>query len=351
MKIGILTFHRAHNYGAILQAYALQEMLRSKGHCVEFIDYRNPYLLSVYNWFSWKRFITKNVMRTIKELSLIIKRKRRYDNFQHFIQSKLYVSSQSYNLISYDIIIIGSDQVWNTKLTHGFDFMYWGNWNHNNTVVASYAASMEDHISPDKKTEISKLLKNFNFISVREESIKNQLRLLTDRNINVVIDPTLLLNRERWLEIESKPIVKGDYILLYQVRNNEIAENIAKQISKRLSTKIVHLSARIDLGNDKETISSGPLEFLSLFCHAKFVVCTSFHGTIFSLIYHVPFCSVILKDGNDARVINILSQVGLEERGVSEYANHLFSPVNWKSVDERIDKMRQESMNYLKQFC
>lgn len=113
----------------------------------------------------------------------------------------------------------------------------------------------------------------------------------------------------------------------------------------------MHLSARIDLGNDKETISSGPLEFLSLFCHAKFVVCTSFHGTIFSLIYHVPFCSVILKDGNDARVINILSQVGLEERGVSEYANHLFSPVNWKSVDERIDKMRQESMNYLKQFC
>ena len=99
MKIGILTFHRAHNYGAVLQAYALQEILRSKGHYVEFIDYKNPYLLSVYNWLSWKRFITKNVMRTIKELSLIIKRKRRYDNFQHFIPSKLYVYSQSYNLI------------------------------------------------------------------------------------------------------------------------------------------------------------------------------------------------------------------------------------------------------------
>lgn len=351
MKIGILTFHRAHNYGAILQAYALQEMLRSKGHCVEFIDYRNPYLLSVYNWFSWKRFITKNVMKAIKELNLIFKRKCRFNNFQRFIQSKLYVSNQSYNLTSYDIIIIGSDQVWNTKLTHGFDSMYWGNWKHYNTAVASYAASMEDHISPEKKIEMSKLLKNFDFISVREESIKEQLKLLTEKNIDVVIDPTLLLNRERWLDIESKPVVKGDYILLYQVRNNEIAENIAKQISKRLNAKIVHLSARIDLGNDKETISSGPLEFLSLFRHAKFVVCTSFHGTIFSLIYHVPFCSVILKDGNDARVINILSQVGLEERGVSEYANHLFSPVNWKSVDERIDKMRQESMNYLKQFC
>lgn len=351
MKIGILTFHRAHNYGAVLQAYALQEMLRSKGHHVEFIDYRNPYLLGVYNCFSWKRFITKNVKRAIKELSLIIKRKRRYDNFQHFIESKLYVSNQSYNLTSYDIIIIGSDQVWNTKLTHGFDFMYWGNWEHHNTVVVSYAASMEDHISSDKKLEMSRLLKNFDFVSVREENLKSQLRLLTDKNINVVVDPTLLLNRERWLDIEIKPIVKGNYILLYQVRNNGIAENMAKQISKRMNAKIVHLSARIDLGNDKETISSGPLEFLNLFCYAKFVVCTSFHGTIFSLIYHVPFCSVILKDGNDARVINILSQVGLEKRGVSEYTDYLFSPVNWKSVDERIDKMRQESMNYLKQFC
>lgn len=351
MKIGILTFHRAHNYGAVLQAYALQEMLRSKGHQVEFIDYKNPCLLSVYNWFSWKRFITKNAMRAIKELGLISKRKRRYNNFQRFIQSKLYVSNQSYNLISYDIIIIGSDQVWNTKLTHGFDSMYWGNWKHYNTVVASYAASMEDHISPEKKIEMSKLLKDFDFISVREESIKEQLKLLTEKNIDVVIDPTLLLNRERWLDIESKPVVKGDYILLYQVRNNGIAENIAKQISKRLNTKIVHLSARIDLGNDRDTISSGPLEFLSLFRHAKFVVCTSFHGTIFSLIYHIPFLSVILNDGKDARVINLLSQIGLSERGISEYIDQTLSPINWEYVDEKVKEMRQKSVDYLKQFC
>lgn len=351
MKIGILTFHRAHNYGAVLQAFALQEVLREKGHDVEFIDYRNPYLLSVYNWFSCKRFITKSVTKFIKELSLVFKRKQRYDNFQHFIQSKLFVSNQSYNLTSYDIIIIGSDQVWNTKLTHGFDSMYWGNWNHYNTIVASYAASMEDQISHSNKIEISKLLKNFDFISVREENIKNQIILLTDKNIDVVTDPTLMLSREHWLEMGNNPIIKDDYILLYQVRNNEKAENIAQQISKYLNVKIVHLSARIDLSNDKKTISSGPLEFLSLFRHAKFVVCTSFHGTIFSLIYHIPFCSVLLNDGKDSRVTNLLFQVGLSDRGVSKYENHLITPVDWINIDEKIKKLRQHSIKYLMQFC
>lgn len=351
MKIGILTFHHAHNYGAVLQAYALQEVLRKKGHNVEFINYRNPYLLSIYNWFSWKRFITKNVIKAIKELNLVLKRKRRYDNFQYFIQSKLSITDQSYDLTSYDIIIIGSDQVWNPKLTHGFDSMYWGNWNHYDTIVASYAASMEDHISPNDKIEISMLLKNFDFISVREENLKNQLKLLTNKNIDVVVDPTLLLNREHWLEMGNNPIIKEDYILLYQVRNNEKAENIAQQISKHLNVKIVHLSARIDLSNDKKTISSGPLEFLSLFHHARFVVCTSFHGTIFSLIYHKPFCSVLLDDGKDSRVTNLLFQVGLSDRGVSKYEKYLITPVDWINIDERIKELRQHSIKYIMQFC
>ena len=351
MKIGILTFHCAHNYGAVLQAYALQEVLKNKGHEVEFIDYRNYYLLNIYKWFSLKRFVTKNVKRNFKELGLIFKRKQRYNNFQRFIQTKLSVSVHPYNLSLYDIIIIGSDQVWNTNLTHGFDSMYWGIWNHNGTIVASYAASMDDNISSGNKPKISKLLENFDFISVREENIHRQLKELTSKNIDVVVDPTILLNRKSWLQIRSNPIYKDDYILLYQVRNNKVAENIAKQISQYLKMNIVHLSARVDCGNDKETVSSGPLEFLSLFRYAKFVVCTSFHGTIFSLIYHIPFCSIILGDGNDARVTNILSQVGLEERGLSEYTDNLFSPIKWKCVDEKIEKMRQESMNYLKQFC
>ena len=79
MKIGILTFHRAHNYGAVLQAYALQEVLKNCGHDVEIIDYKNPYLLNVYKWFSLKRIFTRNIVKAIKELRLISKSNQRYD--------------------------------------------------------------------------------------------------------------------------------------------------------------------------------------------------------------------------------------------------------------------------------
>ncbi len=351
MKIGILTFHRAHNYGAILQAYALQEVLTSRGHYVEFIDYKSPHLLRIYKWFSWKRFIHKDIAISIKELKLLPKRKMRYDRFQHFIQDKLVLSKHSYNLQSYDAVIIGSDQVWNTTLTFGFDPMYWGDWNHHHTVVASYAASMEDIIAPNKKSGITRFLKNFDYISVREKDIKEQLKPLTNKPIDVVVDPTLLLNREKWLDLGGKPLIEHDYILLYQVRNNNVALDIAHKIAAELKIKLVCLSARIDLCNDKVSISSGPLEFLNLFRHAKFVVCTSFHGTVFSIVYHVPFFSVILNDGKDARVINLLSQAGLSERGISEYTNHSLSPINWEHVDEYIEKVRQKSMDYLKQFC
>lgn len=351
MKIGILTFHRAHNYGAILQAYALQEVLTNRGHDVKFIDYQSPHLLRIYKWFSWKRFIHKDMAISIKELRLLPKRKMRYDRFQRFIQDKLALTEHSYHLPSYDAVIIGSDQVWNTTLTHGFDPMYWGIWNHRHTIVASYAASMEDRIAPDKKSEIVRLLRNFDYISVREKSIKEQLSPLTDKPIDVVVDPTLLLDREKWLNSGDKPIIEQGYVLLYQVRNNKVALDTAHKIAAKLKMKLVCLSARVDLYNDKAAISSGPSEFLSLFRHAKFVVCTSFHGTVFSIVYHIPFFSVILNDGKDARVMNLLSQIGLSERGISEYADHSLSPINWECVDKKVEEIRQKSLDYLKQFC
>lgn len=351
MKIGILTFHCAHNYGAILQAYALQEVLTNRGHDVEFIDYQSPYLLRIYKWLTWKRFIHKDISISVREIGLLSKRKMRYDRFQRFIKDKLTLSKHSYNLQSYDVIIIGSDQVWNTTLTHGFDSMYWGAWNHQHTIVASYAASMEDKIVLEKKSKIAHFLKNFDYISVREKSIKEQLKQLTNKPIDVVVDPTLLLNREKWSDLGGKPIIEHDYILLYQVRNNNVALDIAHKIAAELKMKLVCLSARLDSCNDKVAISSGPMEFLSLFRHAKFVVCTSFHGTVFSIVYHVPFFSVILNDGKDARVINLLSQAGLSDRGISEYANHPLSPINWECVDECIEKLRRNSIDYLKQFC
>ena len=352
MKIGILTFHRAHNYGAVLQAYALQEILYSKGQEVEFIDYSNPVLMRIYKWFNIRRYIRRDLNALFHELIIAYARKKRYDHFESFIKKYINVSPIKYNLSSYDLVIIGSDQVWNTKLTCGYDKMYWGDFPHSDSLkIASYAASMEKDIKNDEETNISRLLKNFNYISVREKSLANNLSKLTDKTIFVVSDPTLLLKKERWEDLTKRNYQYGKYVLLYQVRNDSKAELIAQKVAEHLGLNLIYLSARIDLKNSREAVSSGPIEFLSLFKNASFVVCTSFHGTVFSTIFNIPFYSVLLNDGKDTRVKDLLASLNLNGRGISSVKDMHFEAIDWNNVNKRLEGLRKKSIDYIDLIC
>ena len=152
MKIGLLTFHCAHNYGAVLQCYALQETLISMGHEVEVINYRPKYLIASYKRFELHRFISLNLINSlknsIKEALLAGRRFRRYKAFEEFITNRLNLSERvnANNIPSkYDIYIIGSDQIWNPKITKGFDSVYWGQFKFpkERRRYIAYAASME----------------------------------------------------------------------------------------------------------------------------------------------------------------------------------------------------------------
>lgn len=348
MRIGILTFHRAHNYGAVLQAYALQTILEKHNHEVEFIDYYNPRMLHVYKWFDLQRFRTKSIKHLVHELFLLINRKRRFMHFDKFIHEYLKLSPVPYDLASYDLIIVGSDQVWNTKLTNGFDKMYWGNFPHPSSLgIVSYAASMEENMTDKEMVSLSLMLENFKYISVREKSLAARLSSLTDKPVYLVSDPTLLLGTADWNKMTDTPIIHKKYVLLYQVRNDPKAENIAKAIAKRMGIELVYLSARIDLENSKEAIASGPIEFLSLFKHASYVVCTSFHGTVFSIIFNVPFCSVLLNDGKDSRVKDLLEYFHLESRGVGSFQETVFDNIGWEDVNRDLAGLRAKSIDYL----
>lgn len=308
MKIGILTFHRAHNYGAVLQAYALQTYLQSLNHTVEFIDYRNEELLNVYKWFDFNRFKTRHLNNIYKELKLILPRKKRFKKFDEFINRYLNLSPKEYSLNSYDVIIIGSDQVWNTNLTNGFDNMYWGNFKiNNNCKLVSYAASMQDEIPNGNISKIKKFLNNFNYISVREDSIAKILGTITNQNISVVI-------------------------------------------AQKLNLKLIYLSAGIDKNNSNEVIAAGPLDFINLFKYADFVVCTSFHGTVFSIIFNIPFCSVLLNDGKDNRVKSLLNKLNLNERGVKNYNDAILNDINWGKVQNSLSILKNNSKKYISQF-
>ena len=245
MKIGIITFHNAYNYGAVLQCYALQEFLLQQGYDVQVIDYRNKYLLSCYKVWDVHRIVSKNpiifLKKSIKECLFLKHRKRRGNKFDNFINNKLRLSNfTKENLRLFDLIIIGSDQVWNVHLTNGFDPVYWGNFEiKENGHIISYAASIEEYWDLSHNEKAISLLNKFSSISVREYKTAMFLHSLLNRHIYEVVDPTLLVNAGFWNTIAVKPKIKQKYLLLYQVRNSKITEKYARRKAKELGLKLI----------------------------------------------------------------------------------------------------------------
>lgn len=354
MKIGIITFHSAHNYGAILQCYALQEFLKTYGHNVHVIDYNLKEINKYYKWFDIARFKTRHLKTIIKECLILPQRRRRYVGFNRFKHTYLNLFSSNCECQNYfDLVIIGSDQVWNINLTGGFDSFYWGkSIDVSQTKLISYAASMEEYWGEPKDKIASTLLKRFSSISVREESLKGIIsNLLPLRRVDVCVDPTLLLAPNLWEKLSTNIYNNKPYLLLYQVRSSKKVYDYAKSVAKSKGLKLVCLSAAVGAKNTYHIAGASPSDFIGLFKNASFVIATSFHGTIFSLLFHKEFITLKLGDGKDSRYSELLCQLDLLSRlkGINEELNNCES-IDYDVVDKKIQEMKESSVKYLEQF-
>ena len=201
MKIGILTFHCAHNYGAVLQCYALQEVLKRMGHTVEVMDYRPAFLKTAYDIVSFRRIYSRNPLKILKslvsEFLCLPERIRRYKGFDSFIKNRLRLSSPDIPS-DCDVYIMGSDQIWNPGITQGFDGVYFG------------------YLPADsEKDYLQKALCNFDAVSVRETHLANLLQPLTEKKVSVVLDPTLLADSSVWNVFLGQRPMKRKYVLVY----------------------------------------------------------------------------------------------------------------------------------------
>ncbi len=329
MKIGILTFHAAHNYGAVLQCYALQEYLKSKGNEVFVIDYRSKYLLDCYKWFNCKLFIKSIVKFTfIKEWKKMLDKRKRSNKFETFIQNRLNIINVSILKTNFfDYIVIGSDQVWNTKLTNGYDKYYWGQFCHPvQTKIISYSASLELIWPKDEDDNVKKMLSNFERISVREKDLAIKLSsIFPNKKIVSCVDPTLLLSKEEWNKIAVKLNIRNRYVLYYQVRKSKVGMDVASLLCKKLKCKLLILSASLNLDNSPECMYASPESFISLVKNAEFVVSSSFHGTVFSIIFEKKFIS-ISNGTKDSRVKNLLTELNMMDHFI--YQSDEFLNVN-----------------------
>ena len=342
MKIGILTFHRALNYGAVLQCYALMRYLQDRGHNVTIVDYRpdgiEKYRQLIPNDMVWNR---KGILMKVKGLlvSLLllkkkIKARHAFDVFldKYIPLTKRIVRSNSICLNEFDYLVIGSDQVWSPTICNGFDSIYWGCFPHHDVKLLTYAASIGGHnsISEDMWQEIGKMLKNYSAISVREQKVFSQIKERFSIPVSLVVDPTILLERRKFDDIVLKP-QESDYVLFFNLDTDPKAGEFVLKIGELLKCKVISIAAIQEFSHAQrgieEKFSVTPQAFLGYFKYARFIVTTSFHGTVFSVVFEKDFYS--LKWEQSDRAQNFLESIGLSSRLIEK--NAVINDV--KSVD------------------
>ncbi|MBP3303102.1 MAG: polysaccharide pyruvyl transferase family protein [Opitutales bacterium] len=335
MKIGILTFHCAHNYGAVLQAYGLQEYLKSCGHEVEIIDYRPTYLTNAYEAFPLPDLRKISLLRKCKRLAYWCAtlpwrlrafpvRVRRRRGFEKFIGEKLNLSLERFKeggrvpAEKYDVIFFGSDQIWSPNHTHGADSVFFGDFlSPAGTRKIAYAASAGAASETLGENEfVVNALKNFDAISVRESNLAASLQPHTDLKIETVLDPTLLADKSVWEKLADPPKTQKKYVLVYQVSYNPEADRIAKELAAQIGAEVISVWAGYSLrGNMLKTET--PEQFVGWFKNAACVVSTSFHGTAFGLIFEKPLYYVGRGSAAENRPKQILGALGLMNRYIA----------------------------------
>lgn len=357
MKIGILTFHCAHNYGAVLQCYATQEFLRGKGYEVEVINYRPEYLLRPYKLFDKTRFKSNNPIQFIKkiiiELIIFKIRYKRWIGFEKFINNRLNIGNVvTKNTIPSDcnVYIVGSDQVWSPRITRGFDSVYFANFPFakGDKKYISYAASMESKSLDEIQVEFyKKNLSNFDSLSVRENVLLQLLQPLTSKSIAHVLDPVLMTPTQVWDKISSNNSNTEKYVVVYQVRSNPNTMRIARHIAHQLGTKVIEISTWLQLHTKGMIQDATPEEFINIIRNAACIVTTSFHGTAFSIVFNRPFYTIKLNDGRDSRSTSLLESLNLRERLIEINDLPVFTDIDYSIANHKLNELSKISQDYL----
>lgn len=364
MHIGILTFHAPHNFGSMLQNYALQQFLIAEGHSVETINLRNEKQKYMYNYplhIGRSCPTYRALLGRFKDPKWLFTECKTWHLFEQFLKDNLGLTKEYKNWdeikkelpnLHFDAIIAGGDQIWNT-FCYDFDWSYFLPDNIKPTKKIAFSPSFGNEIErtrEDKSREekIKKHLEDFDYISIREKDGSDYLRELLDKNIPVMADPTILANPNIYSKFIQKPIIKDPYIYYYTPSHipDKEAERTAIQLAKRLNVNIVTSYPQFMRRNEMISIATGPIEFLNLVNNAKLVVGKSYHLLIFSILLHKNF--VTIKSGKDQRMSTLLRQLGIPLRNINtvdDFDN--LSKIDYGVVDHEINLFRHNAVSYL----
>jgi hypothetical protein len=380
VKVYTLNYHYGNNYGAVLEAYALQKTIEKLGYesiCINFIP-NEPQSFKVLRRILWAftkpemavHYVVTLIKKILKFDSEITKYKKTDQNgFDIFRKQNLKIdehkcssiSDLDHNFNNIEVCVCGSDVIWatgNNSLVSGAYFLNWGNLSMKRVAYApSWGKSSVDALNVETKTRLSDYLSKFDHVSVREKSGVDICKKLGRHDSVWLPDPTLLISSDEWNQIAAIPqINEVPYLLHYFVPYNETISSqvLVNTIKTELSLDLLTIPdlTKQSIGGE---VWPSPTKWISAIRDSNFIVTNSFHGVVFCILFHRPFVftSLIGKDApKNERIYSLLEKFNISERIISspsdENINSIInSLINWEEVDEIKNAWREKGIRFL----
>lgn len=366
-RVGILSMQRIKNYGSFMQAYGLKKTLEELGHQVEFVDYHVKEPI-IQDELKGKNDKLAKVLKTfegdapfIQKIQYIIHKK----NYGKKYYKLLEITEKPNYLPKLDTLVIGSDEVFNCIQSNknvGYSLELFGKDNNADKVI-TYAASfgnttvkkLEEH---GKKDEIAGLLKKIDAISVRDQNSGDIVNKLTGRDVTFSLDPVLIYDYMGKCKEIPEIKVKEKYIIVYAYSNRITMEEskYIKEYAKQNNLKVYAIGGAQSCAD--KFIDCSPFEVLAYFKNAEIIITDTFHGSIFSIITHKNFVTLVRKSvgnkyGNEEKLTDLLKRLSLESRITFDLQNDLEKisnkEIDYKKTDEIINVQRENTINYLRE--
>ena len=354
-KFGILTFQNTINYGADLQLYALTFILKKMGTTPVVINYINQTIENREDPKLKNSLQPRSFFKTLFFKIITYRKRLEFARFKkdNFIFSKKYLKEFENITSEFNKVIVGSDQVWNTKLT-GNDLNYFLYGVPCKIKKYSYAASfgvgsLEDL---DSHSQIAQALKMFDCISVREKAGARIVEDLAKKDAEIVLDPTFLLTKKEWIKFSKKSKIKTnekEYLLLYFIKNSRTLD-YAKKYAAENNLSIKYISMRPFVGSKIETITNAsPEDFIKLIIGAAAVIAGSYHGFILSLNLNIPVCVDFdyTKGNRNSRMESVINMFNIDNLGVDSINHKLVFFNNYDFLNKKLTDYRTSSLNFL----
>lgn len=340
--IGIITFHDVRNYGAVLQAYALQRKLLEEYEDVKIIDYHNPKIQKELSHWKFEGFGVSPFLHSLKKCFWSLKKKASFDKFIR--NYMLLLPFNEHEISKRSILIAGSDQIWNTELTAD-DKTYFLDFAHKKQIKIAYAASFGDGEECCGE-QMYPLLKSFDLITLREHKWMNKLEQMMGRKVRRCCDPVLLLTRDEWVQLASRRLLRKRYVFCFMIEYSPSLMEYAKELCREKNMVLI---------TNKKCYSffrhSSPRDFLSWLMNADYVLTNSFHGTVFSVIFQKKFMSYCFDETRKkekTRIIEFLDALELPHRyDVNKMTEYIGQMEAWNYISDKLERMRSSSCNYI----